>query len=61
MTDQTTFLAHVVAEMIRSRPAHRLLFAYDELMEESVIRECCPDPGLHLHGPSHGQALHREP
>src|SRR5258707_13148969 len=30
--------------MIRPQPGHRLLFAYDELMTESVIRERCPDP-----------------
>jgi hypothetical protein len=44
MTDQTTPLAHVVAQMIRPRPGHRLLFAFDELMAESVIAERCPDP-----------------
>src|SRR5258708_5351431 len=44
MPDQTTPLAHVVAQMVRPRPAHRLLFAYDELMAESVIRQRCPDP-----------------
>jgi hypothetical protein len=35
MPDQPTPLAHVVAQMIRPRPAHRLVFAFDELMSES--------------------------
>jgi hypothetical protein len=30
--------------MIRPQPGHRLLFTFDELMDESVIRERCPDP-----------------
>ena len=44
MSDQTQPLAHVVAQMIRPRPGHRLLFSYDELLDQSVIRERCPDP-----------------
>lgn len=44
MPDQNVPLAHVIAQMIRPQPGRRLLFAYDELMGESVIRERCPDP-----------------
>jgi hypothetical protein len=35
---------HVARPDIRPRRRHRLLFAYDELMDQSVIAERCPDP-----------------
>jgi hypothetical protein len=44
MTDQTTPLVHVIAEMIRPRPGHRLLFTFGPLMDEAAMRERCPDP-----------------
>jgi hypothetical protein len=28
----------------RPRPGYRLVFVFDDLMDESVIRERCPDP-----------------
>ena len=44
MPDQTTPLANVVAQLIWPRPGHRLLFVFYEMMDQSVIRERCPDP-----------------
>ncbi len=44
MTDQITPLVHVMAQLVRPRPSHRHVFAYDGLMAEDRIRALCPDP-----------------
>lgn len=44
MTDQITPLVHVMAQLVRPRPGHQHIFAYNQLMAEARIRELCPDP-----------------
>jgi hypothetical protein len=44
VTDQIQPKAHVAAQLIRPRPGHRHVFAYDALMVEDRIRELCPEP-----------------
>ncbi len=44
MTDQMPALVHVMAELVRPQPGHRLIFAYDELMNEDRIGALCPAP-----------------
>src|SRR5437762_446072 len=44
MTDQIQPLVHVMAQLVRPRPGHRLIFAYDGLMQEERIRELCREP-----------------
>lgn len=44
MTDQIQPLVHVMAQLVRPRPGHRHVFAYDALMAEEHIGELCPEP-----------------
>ena len=44
MTDQIQPPAHVMGQLVRPRPDHRHVFAYDQLMGEERIRELCPEP-----------------
>lgn len=44
MTDQIKPFGQVMAQLVRPRPGHRHVFAFDELMDEMRIRELCPDP-----------------
>lgn len=44
MNDQTKPNRQTVAQMIRAEPYNRLLFTFNELMEEAAIRELCPEP-----------------
>lgn len=44
MTDQMTPLVHMMAQLVRPRPDHRHVFAFNGLMNEEHIRELCPDP-----------------
>lgn len=44
MTDQIQPFGQVMAQLVRPRPGHRHVFAFDELMDEMRIRELCPDP-----------------
>jgi len=44
MTNQMPALVHVMAELVRPQPGHRLIFTYDELMHEDRITALCPEP-----------------
>lgn len=44
MTDPMPALVHVMAQIVRPRPGHRLIVTYDELMHEDRIGALCPDP-----------------
>ena len=44
MTDPMPALVHVMAELVRPRPGHRLIFTYDELMNPDRISVLCPEP-----------------
>ena len=44
MTDKTTPLVKAVTQMVRPQPGHRLIFAYDRLMDEQEMSELCPEP-----------------
>lgn len=43
MTAQMAPLVFVMAEMIRPKPGHRLIFTYDLLMDDTAIRNHCPE------------------
>ena len=44
MPDQMKPFVHTPTPLIRPKPGHRLIFSYDLMMDESVMRERCPDP-----------------
>ena len=44
MTDQMPALVHVMAQIVRPQPGHRLIFTFDELMNPDRIGGLCPEP-----------------
>jgi hypothetical protein len=40
----TDHMSHITRQMVRPRPGHRHIFAYDNLMDEAAIGGRCPDP-----------------
>jgi hypothetical protein len=55
-----TISTRVVAQMIRPRSGYRLLFAYDDLMDQTVIEERCPDPVFICTAPDCQPAVHHK-
>lgn len=41
MPDQTIPCIYTLAPMLRPQPGHRLIFAFDRMMDEAVIRKHC--------------------
>lgn len=44
MTNQMPALVHVMAQIVRPQPGHRLIFTFDELMNPDRIGGLCPEP-----------------